>query len=161
MTSKAALAPQTVFVETDGALTPREVAQLLGGELENQQRKYPRSVLSDAENVAIQRARTDAEMRALMGGKAAVFASGHSTAWSVLYRELDGSGADEDVASLMSPLNRTVNVVAVPRFVGRCQKTDFLPWLAAELRCRCGFNQTVWSCGYIGRGRCESHLSAR
>ena len=79
-----------------------------GGELENQQRKYPRSVLSDAENVAIQRARTDAEMRALMGGKAAVFASGHSTAWSVLYRELDGSGADEDVASLMSPLNRTV-----------------------------------------------------
>lgn len=30
-------------------------AQLLGGELENQQRKYPRSVLSDAENVAIQR----------------------------------------------------------------------------------------------------------
>lgn len=158
---QSCLAPQTVFVETDGALTPREVAQLLGGELENQQRKYPRSVLSDAENVAIQRARTDAEMRALMGGKAAVFASGHSTAWSVLYRELDGSGADEDVASLMSPLNRTVNVVAVPRFVGRCQKTDFLPWLAAELRCRCGFNQTVWSCRYIGRGRCESHLSAR
>lgn len=100
---QSCLAPQTVFVETDGALTPREVAQLLGGELENQQRKYPRSVLSDAENVAIQRARTDAEMRALMGGKAAVFASGHSTAWSVLYRELDGSGADEDVASLMSP----------------------------------------------------------
>ena len=32
----------------------------------------------------------------------------------MLYRELDGSGADEDVASLMSPLNRTVNVVAVP-----------------------------------------------
>ena len=90
---QSCLAPQTVFVETDGALTPREVAQLLGGELENQQRKYPRSVLSDAENVAIQRARTDAEMRALMGGKAAVFASGHSTAWSVLYRELDGSGA--------------------------------------------------------------------
>lgn len=137
---QSCLAPQTVFVETDGALTPREVAQLLGGELENQQRKYPRSVLSDAENVAIQRARTDAEMRALMGGKSAVFASGHSTAWSVLYRELDGSGA---------------------RFVGRCQKTDFLPWLAAELRCRCGFNQTVWSCRYIGRGRCESHLSAR
>lgn len=76
------------------------------------------------------------------------------------YRELDGSGADEDVASLMSPLNHTVNVVAVPRFVGRCQKTDFLPWLAAELRCRCGFNQTVWSCRYIGRGRCESHLSS-
>ncbi|MFY0930676.1 acyl-CoA reductase, partial [Lactobacillus paragasseri] len=35
---QSCLAPQTVFVETDGALTPREVAQLLGGELENQQR---------------------------------------------------------------------------------------------------------------------------
>ena len=80
---QSCLAPQTVFVETDGALTPREVAQLLGGELENQQRKYPRSVLSDAENVAIQRARTDAEMRALMGGKAAVFASGHSNVVAV------------------------------------------------------------------------------
>ena len=127
---QSCLAPQTVFVETDGALTPREVAQLLGGELENQQRKYPRSVLSDAENVAIQRARTDAEMRALMGGKAAVFASGHSTAWSVLYRELDGSGADEDVASLMSPLNRTVNVVAVPDLLDAARRlTSCRGWL--------------------------------
>lgn len=127
---QSCLAPQTVFVETDGALTPREVAQLLGGELENQQRKYPRSVLSDAENVAIQRARADAEMRALMGGKAAVFASGHSTAWSVLYRELDGSGADEDVASLMSPLNRTVNVVAVPDLLDAARRlTSCRGWL--------------------------------
>ena len=127
---QSCLAPQTVFVETDGALTPREVAQLLGGELENQQRKYPRSVLSDAENVAIQRARTDAEMRALMGGKAAVFPSGHSTAWSVLYRELDGSGADEDVASLMSPLNRTVNVVAVPDLLDAARRlTSCRGWL--------------------------------
>ena len=127
---QSCLAPQTVFVEADGALTLREVAQLLGGELENQQRKYPRSVSSDAENVAIQRARTDAEMRALMGGKAAVFASGHSTAWSVLYRELDGSGADEDVASLMSPLNRTVNVVAVPDLLDAARRlTSCRGWL--------------------------------
>ena len=65
-----------------------------------------------------------------MGGKAAVFASGHSTAWSVLYRELDGSGADEDVASLMSPLNRTVNVVAVPDLLDAARRlTSCRGWL--------------------------------
>ncbi|MFR4892157.1 MAG: acyl-CoA reductase [Bifidobacterium breve] len=85
--------------------------------------------------------RTDAEMRALMGGKAAVFAV--AIHGSRLYRELDGSGADEDVASLMSPLNRTVNVWRPDLLT--LPEDDFLPWLAAELRCRCGFNQTVWS----------------
>jgi Acyl-CoA reductase (LuxC). len=98
------------------------VAQLLDAELRNQQRKNPRSVLRDAEYVAIQRARTDAEMRALMGGKAAVFASGHSTAWSALDRELDGSGADEDLASRRSPLNRTVNLVAVPEWLDAARR---------------------------------------
>lgn len=72
----------------------------------------------------------DTITRALMGGKAAVFASGHSTAWSVLYRELDGSGADEDVASLMSPLNRTVNVVAVPDLLDAARRlTSCRGWL--------------------------------
>ena len=75
---QSCLAPQTVFVETGGALTPR----------------------------------------------------GHSTAWSVLYRELDGSGADEDVASLMSPLNRTVNVVAVPDLLDAARRlTSCRGWL--------------------------------
>ncbi|WP_375138435.1 acyl-CoA reductase [Bifidobacterium sp. UTBIF-68] len=127
---QSCLAPQTIFVETGGALAPREVAQLLGGELEGQQCKYPRAVLSDAENMAIQRARTDTEMQALMGGSDAVIASRDGTAWTVLYRELEsdagvagaglaaaaetGLGAAETLTSLMSPLNRTINVVAVP-----------------------------------------------
>lgn len=127
---QSCLAPQTIFVETGGALAPREVAQLLGGELEGQQRKYPRAVLSDAENMAIQRARTNTEMQALMGGSDAVIASRNGTAWTVLYRELEadagaedaglaaaaatGLGAGETLTSLMSPLNRTINVVAVP-----------------------------------------------
>ncbi|WP_258185253.1 acyl-CoA reductase [Bifidobacterium sp. UTBIF-56] len=120
---QSCLAPQTIFVETGGALAPREVAQLLGGELEGQQRKYPRAVLSDAENMAIQRARTNTEMQALMGGSDAVIASRDGTAWTVLYRESEaGAGAvgaglaaaAETLTSLMSPLNRTINVVAVP-----------------------------------------------
>ena len=80
--------------------------------------------------MAIQRARTNTEMQALMGGSDAVIASRNGTAWTVLYRELEadagaedaglaaaaatGLGAGETLTSLMSPLNRTINVVAVP-----------------------------------------------
>ena len=65
---QSCLAPQTVFVETDGALTLVKWLSCSVASLENQQRKYPRSVLSDAENWPFSGA-TDAEMRALMGGK--------------------------------------------------------------------------------------------
>ena len=110
---QSCLAPQTVFVEKGGAVTAREAAQLLGGELEGQQRKYPRAYLSEAENMAIQRARNDMEMRTLMGESAAVISSANGTAWSVLYRESAAGEPAPAVTELMSPLNRTVNVVAV------------------------------------------------
>lgn len=43
---QSCLAPQTMFVERGGAMSPAQVAELLASELDGQQRKYPRSTPS-------------------------------------------------------------------------------------------------------------------
>lgn len=84
---QSCLAPQTMFVERGGAMSPAQVAELLASELDGQQRKYPRSTPSDDPFVVQSRSGTD---------------------WTVLYYPSIGM-AD----SLSTPLNRTVNIVAV------------------------------------------------
>ena len=123
---QSCLAPQTMFVERGGAVPPAHIAELLACELESQQRKYPRSAPSEEESLAIQRLRSTAQMKALMlgagplagtceadDGSAAedgpfVIQSRSGTDWTVLYHPSVGM-AD----SLSTPLNRTINVVAV------------------------------------------------
>ena len=62
---QSCLAPQTIFVERGGAISPAQTAELLASELDSQQRKYPRSTPSDTESLAIRRARSQTEMQAL------------------------------------------------------------------------------------------------
>ena len=117
---QSCLAPQTMFVERGGAVPPAQVAELLACELSSQQRKYPCSTPSEEESMAIQRLRSTAQMKALLGaGSMAGAADGASddpfviqsrsgTDWTVLYYP------SVDMAdSLSTPLNRTVNIVAV------------------------------------------------
>ena len=102
-----------------------QVAELLASELDGQQRKYPRSTPSEEESMAIQRLRSTAQMKALMLGAGPMAAaagnaddapsddpfvvqSRSGTDWTVLYYPSIGM-AD----SLSTPLNRTVNIVAV------------------------------------------------
>mgnify|MGYP000632854368 FL=1 len=63
---QSCLAPQTMFVERGGAMSPAQVAELLASELDGQRRKYPRSTPSEEESMAIQRLRSTAQMKALM-----------------------------------------------------------------------------------------------
>ena len=122
---QSCLAPQTMFVERGGAMSPAQVAELLASELDGQQRKYPRSTPSEEESMAIQRLRSTAQMKALMLGAGPMAAaagnaddapsddpfvvqSRSGTDWTVLYYPSIGM-AD----SLSTPLNRTVNIVAV------------------------------------------------
>lgn len=119
---QSCLAPQTIFVERGGAFSPAQTAELLARELDSQQRKYPRSVPSDEESLAIRRARSETEMKALFmaapapGGSAAqndpqapfVIESPQGTNWTVLYFPNTDS-----LTSLATPLNRTINLVAV------------------------------------------------
>lgn len=106
-------------------MSPAQVAELLASELDGQQRKYPRSTPSEEESMAIQRLRSTAQMKALMLGAGPMAAaagnaddapsddpfvvqSRSGTDWTVLYYPSIGM-AD----SLSTPLNRTVNIVAV------------------------------------------------
>ena len=109
---QSCLAPQTIFIEQGGALSPHEAAQLLGNELDAQQRKCPRSTPTDDEIMAIRRVRSAAQMQALMGS-GAVLGPRHSTDWTVLYNELATPMNGSTAVTLPSPLNRTVNVIAV------------------------------------------------
>ena len=65
---QSCLAPQTMFVERGGAMSPAQVAELLASELDGQQRKYPRSTPSEEESMAIQRLRSTAQLKALLLG---------------------------------------------------------------------------------------------
>ena len=118
---QSCLAPQTIFVERGGAISPAQTAELLASELDSQQRKYPRSTPSDTESLAIRRARSQTEMQALFmtsmtPDSAAqadpqapfVIESPQGTDWTVLYYPNISS-----LPSLGTPLNRTINIVAV------------------------------------------------
>ncbi|MBL0385164.1 acyl-CoA reductase [Tumebacillus sp. ITR2] len=101
---QSCLAPQTLFVEQGGVVGPRQVAQLLGAELERYQKKRPRATVSEEEALAIRRLRSEVELAEMGGEEVALFASETGTDWTVTYREKPTFAG--------STLNRTVQVSA-------------------------------------------------
>jgi hypothetical protein len=101
---QSCLAPQAVFVEEGGAVSPRQFAQLLAAEMDRF-RKWKRAPISDEEALAIRRLRTRYELESLTNGKELVFASAGDTAWTVI--------AHEEAGFEGSPLNRTIHVYPV------------------------------------------------
>lgn len=101
---QSCLAPQMVFVERGGSVSPQQFAQLLAAELERY-RKWRRAPITDEEAVAIRSLRSRYEMESLTRGKKMVFASSSGTAWTVIAHEYAGFEG--------SPLNRTIHVYPV------------------------------------------------
>jgi hypothetical protein len=101
---QSCLAPQAVFVEHGGAVSPRQFAQLLAAEMERF-RKWKRSALSDEETMAIRSLRNRYEMESISKGKELLFASSGDTGWTVV--------AEEEAGFEGSPLNRTIRVYPV------------------------------------------------
>jgi len=102
---QSCLAPQMVYVESGGVITPKDFSQLLACELERYEKKWPRSALSHEEAMAIHKMRNQAVFAAINGADVNVYMSEMNTAWTVIFhRKADFSG---------SPLNRTIHVFAV------------------------------------------------
>jgi hypothetical protein len=97
--------PHVVYVERGARVPPREFAQYLAAELANLQRRFPRRALSLEEAAGVAAWRQAAELRALAGGGAELFAD-ESSAWAVAY-------ADEPLPLAPSAAYRCVQVVAV------------------------------------------------
>jgi hypothetical protein len=96
------LSPQLVYVEEEGAITPREFAALLARALEQWQNILPRGKVTPEASVAMRRVRDEAEWRALAGKNVRLYASPGGTAWTVIY--------EADPVFAPSPLYRTVRV---------------------------------------------------
>lgn len=104
---QACLAPQVIYIERGGQVSPVEVASLLAAELENYQRKYPQAELVSEEKLAINQMRQDAFADTLTSGGTQVFVSAADLSSTVVYHDVPDFQA--------TPLNRTVHVYAVDR----------------------------------------------
>nr|WP_188496669.1 acyl-CoA reductase [Pullulanibacillus pueri] len=99
---QSCLAPQSVFVEQGGAISPKQFAQILASELGRYHKKRPRARLTDEEAMAIQKLRDRYQFEALQGDQVEVYASQTNTAWTVVYHEEAGFEG--------SPLNRSIHI---------------------------------------------------
>ncbi len=79
------LSPHIVYVERRGALLPEEFASLLAQEFEKLEATEPRGPLAVAEAAAIASRRGFYEVRAAHSPETQLWASGDSTAWTVVY----------------------------------------------------------------------------
>lgn len=104
---QSCLSPQVVYVEKNGALSPKQFAQGLAGELERYHLKRPRAKLTGEEAMAIQNIRNQYQLNSLSSDKVAVYSSNDDTAWTVIYQE--------ETAFSGTPLNRTVHVYAIDK----------------------------------------------
>ena len=102
---QACLAPQSVFIEDEGIMTPQEFASILANELNNSQIKYPRAPIQEADKIAIKKMRQEAEIMAIKSGNTLVLRSDNSTDWTVVLHHNIGFRA--------SPLNRTIHIYVV------------------------------------------------
>jgi len=96
------LSPQLIYVEEDGAVTPKEFAALLATNLAHWQTELPRGPVPPEVSTAIRRARDEAEWQALAGKDIVLHASPDGTDWTVVY--------DADPTFVQSPLYRTIRV---------------------------------------------------
>lgn len=118
---QSCLAPQTIFVERGGAISPRKPPNCLPANSTRSSTNI-QDPPSDEESLAIRRARSETEMKALFMAAPAsdgsvsqsnlqapfVIESPQGTNWTVLYFPNTDS-----LTSLATPLNRTINLVAV------------------------------------------------
>jgi len=104
---QSCLAPQSVFIERGGAITPQEFAGLLANELMNYQIKYPRAAIQEADQFAIEKMRQAAEIDAIKDGTTLVFRSADSAAWTIVLHE--------NIGFSPSPLNRSIHLFAVDK----------------------------------------------
>jgi hypothetical protein len=95
-----------VYVERGGGLPPEAFAERLAQAMAAFERAMPRGRLSVEEVAAIQKARTETELRELRGDPARLLASSGGTAWTVIY--------EDDPAFAPSCLNRVARVKALP-----------------------------------------------
>ncbi len=96
------VSPHVVYVERGGTIAPQEFAESLAQAMAAFERDMPRGRLSVEETLAIQQARTEAELRELREEPVRLFASPGRTAWTVIY--------EDDPAFVPSCLNRVVRV---------------------------------------------------
>jgi hypothetical protein len=99
------VAPHTVFVEKDADVSPQVFCGMLARELDNFQRKWPRSSLTIGESTTLQSIRASYEMRMGMEDHIQVHTAYESTAWTVIYQEQEPFP--------ISPLNRFAFVIPV------------------------------------------------
>ncbi|WP_285005107.1 acyl-CoA reductase [Lactococcus formosensis] len=112
---QACLAPQTVFIENGGQISPKEIAQALAHHLENQEIKRPRAPLSEEESLAIASSRQTAALAALQHNNTLLLPNENNSPGTVVFHEGAGFSA--------SPLNRFIHVFAIddlsniPKFI--------------------------------------------
>jgi Acyl-CoA reductase (LuxC) len=123
---QSCMSPQSILVETGGAISPRQFAQILAAELERYNKKRPRAKLSDEEAMSIHRLRHQYEIQAVSDQKVSVYASQHDTAWTVFYHNEPGFAG--------SALNRTIHVFSSEELEEDLQKMQ-------------PFEQYLQSCG--------------
>lgn len=102
---QSCLAPQSIFIERGGAITPQEFASILSNELNNYQIKYPRAPIHESDKIAIEKMRQEAEITSIKNGATSVFRSDNSTAWTIILHNNIGFSA--------SPLNRSIHIFVV------------------------------------------------
>ncbi|MGO0154394.1 acyl-CoA reductase [Leuconostoc mesenteroides] len=102
---QSCLAPQSIFIERGGAITPQEFASILSNELDNYQIKYPRAPINESDKIAIERMRQEAEITSIKNEAISLFRSDNSTAWTVILHNKIGFSA--------SPLNRSIHIFMV------------------------------------------------
>ncbi|WP_256236246.1 acyl-CoA reductase [Bacillus sp. EB600] len=123
---QSCMSPQSVLVETGGAISPRQFAQMLAAELERYNKKRPRAKLSDEEAMSIHRHRHQYELQSFKDGAVSVYASQHDTSWTVIYHHEPGFAG--------SALNRTIHVSSSEELEADLQKIQ-------------PFEQYLQSCG--------------
>jgi len=101
------VSPHVVYVEEGGAVSPAAWAAQLADALATLEVELPRGVLSPGETAAIRQIRAEAEFAQLAGTGVALYASPHSTAWTVIF--------EPDPSFVPSCLNRVVRVKPLAR----------------------------------------------
>lgn len=100
------VSPHAVWIEEDGGVSPRNMAQMIAAALDRIATELPPGTRAAGEAVRVHAARTQAEFRAI-GGQDVALWTGPGTGWTVVW---DGTGEFEP-----SPLSRTLRVYPIGR----------------------------------------------
>lgn len=99
------LSPHVIYIETGGAISGEQFAEMLAEELENREKNEPRGNISTFESAAIASRRAFYEIRAANSSHTKMWCSQMSTAWTVIY--------ETDPLFQPSCLNRFIYVKSV------------------------------------------------